>query len=333
MGLDWGGFGRHTATRVLLDRISGRGNRDIDVTRYCRQDVLRILHLHARQLVAWERAGLISPNEHYSFEELGRLRTLRDLQATTRISAKSIRASVDAMQRVGGMRNPLMEASAVRRGSRLAFRHGGALVDPLTQQLAFDFATTGARQLSVVRAGAQDPARQAAEVQEMFLRAVKLEENPATIPSAIEIYKAILAMRPEHAPALINLGTIHYNLREYELAENLYRRATMADPDYALAFFDLGNVLDEMQQLDEATAAYQKAVSLVPHYADAHYNLALSYERQGLRRRALRHWLAYVRLDPAGPWSSHAKDQARKILNAEKLSIVSRGGRLVKVAG
>jgi hypothetical protein len=303
------------------------------VTRYCRQDVLRILHLHARQLVAWERAGLISPSEHYSFEEMGRLRTLRDLQSTTRISAKSIRASVDAMQRVGGIRNPLMEASAVRRGSRLAFRYGGALVDPLTQQLAFDFDTSGGRQLSVVRPAGQDRGRHAAEAQEMFLRAVKMEENPATIPEAIEIYKSILIMKPQHAPALINLGTIHYNQREYEMAETLYRRATVADPDYALAFFDLGNVLDEMQELEGATAAYQRAVALVPQYADAHYNLALAYERQGHRRRALRHWLMYVRLDPTGPWSSHAKEQARKILNAEKLSIVSRGGRLVKVAG
>jgi tetratricopeptide (TPR) repeat protein len=283
--------------------------------------------------MAWERAGLISPNEHYSFEALGRLRTLRDLQATTRISAKSIRASVDAMQRVAGMRNPLSEATAVRRGSRLSFRHGGALMDPLTQQLAFDFDTSPERQLCVVRAGGDAQARQAAEVQELFLQAVQMEENPATTPQAMEIYQAILAMRPQHAPALINLGTIHYNLREYQQAEQLYRQATVADPDYALAFFDLGNVLDELQRMAEATVAYQKAVSLVPQYADAHYNLALSYERQGQRRRALRHWLAYVRLDPVGPWANHAKDQARKILNTEKLSIVSRRGRLVKAAG
>jgi tetratricopeptide (TPR) repeat protein len=289
--------------------------------------------LHARQLSAWERAGLITSSEHYSFEALSQLRKLRDLQATTRISAKSIRASVAAMQRVAGMRNPLMEASFVRRGSRLSFRHGGALMDPLTQQLAFDFDTSPARQLRVVGAGADSPARQAAEVQDMFLRAVQLEENPATILQAMEIYQAILAIRPEHAPALINLGTIHYNLRKYEQAEQHYRKATLADPEYALAFFDLGNVLDEMQRLTEATAAYQKAVTLVPQYADAHYNLALAYERQGQRRRALRHWLAYVRLDPVGPWAKHAKEQARKILNTEKLSIVSRRGRLVKVAG
>jgi tetratricopeptide (TPR) repeat protein len=289
--------------------------------------------LHARQLTAWERAGLISPSEDYSFEVLGRLRTLRDLQATTRVSAKSIRASVDAMQRVAGMRNPLMEATAVRRGSRLSFRHGGALMDPLTQQLAFDFDTSPERQLQVVRAGGEAPAQQSARVQDMFLRAVQMEENPATIPEAIVLYQAILAIRPDHAPALINLGTIHYNQREYEHAEQLYRRATIADPEYALAFFDLGNVLDEMQRLAEATESYQKAVALVPQYADAHYNLALAYERQGQRRRALRHWLAYVRLDPVGPWANHAKDQARKILNTEKLSIVTRRGRLVKAAG
>jgi tetratricopeptide (TPR) repeat protein len=303
------------------------------VTRYSRQDVIRILHLHARQLSAWERAGLITSSENYSFEALSQLRKLRELQANKRISAKSIRASIDAMQRVAGMRNPLMEASFVRSGSRLSFRHGGALVDPLTQQLAFDFDNSSAGQLRVVGANGDGPARQAMEVQDMFLRAVQLEENPATIPQAMDIYQAILTIRPQHAPALINLGTVHYNQRRYELAEEHYRKATIADPEYALAFFDLGNVLDEMQRLAEATAAYQKAVALVPQYADAHYNLALAYERQGQRRRALRHWLSYVRLDPVGPWAKHAKEQARKILNTEKLSIVSRRGRLVKAAG
>jgi len=303
------------------------------VTRYSRQDVILILHLHARQLSAWERAGLITSSENYSFEALSQLRKLRDLQAATRISARSIRASVDAMQRVAGMRNPLMEASLVRRGSRLSFRHGGTLVDPLTQQLAFDFDTSPARQLRVVGAATDSPARQAAEIQDMFVRAVQLEETPATIVQAMELYQTILAVRPQHAPALINVGTIYNNLRKYELAEQHYRKATIADPEYALAFFDLGNVLDELQRLPEATAAYKKAVALVPQYADAHYNLALAYERQGQRRRALRHWLAFVRLDPVGPWAKHAKEQARKILNTEKLSIVSRRGHLVRAAG
>ena len=154
------------------------------MTRYSRQDVIRILHLHARQLPAWERAGLITSSEHYSFDALSQLRKLRDLQANKRISAKSIRASVDAMQRVAGMRNPLMETSFVRRGSRLSFRHGGALMDPLTQQLAFDFDISPAQQLRVVGAGGDAPARKAAEVQDMFLRAVRLVEIPGKLAEA-----------------------------------------------------------------------------------------------------------------------------------------------------
>jgi tetratricopeptide (TPR) repeat protein len=292
-------------------------------------------------MMSWERAGLISPREQYSFEDLSQLRALRDLQThaaakpRTRISARSIRASIDAMQRVAGMRNPLLESSAVRRGSRLAFRIGGTLVDPLTQQLAFDFDAFAGSRLEVVVGGelrTRNPALRAAQLQEMFLRAVQLEENAATIHQAADIYEAILAVQPSHAPALINLGTISYNMRQFVQAEGLYRRATLADPEYALAFFDLGNVLDEMQLLEEATTAYQKAVALVPQYADAHYNLALAYERQGHKRRALRHWLTYVRLDPVGPWASHARDQARKILKSEKLSIVSRRGRLVRAS-
>jgi tetratricopeptide (TPR) repeat protein len=279
------------------------------LTRYSRQDVLRILHLRARQLTAWEQAGLIPPNEQYSFEDLAQLRALRTLRAT-RITAKSIRESV------------------VRRGSRLSFRYSGALVDPVTRQLAFDFDVAPERPLFIV-GGTAHEAGSHADVQEMFQRAVQLEEDTATLPQAAELYREILHLRPNYAAAAINLGTIHYNLREYALAEQLYRRATEADPDYALAFFDLGNVLDELKRLPDAIAAYERAIALVPQYADAHYNLALALERQGQRRRALRHWLSYVRLDPVGPWAAHAKTQAQKILAGERLRIVCRAGRLV----
>ncbi len=304
------------------------------VTRYSRQDVLRILRLHPRQLTAWERAGLILSKEHpvgelaqpYSFEDLSQMRTLRDLQAT-RISVRNIRASVDAMQRVAGLSNPLLEASMVRRGSRLSYRYAGALVDPFTQQLAFDFELAPDRRLRVVRSGEPMVPPAVPGLQEMFLRAVKLEEDPNAREQAMQVYREILALDPQHAPACINLGTIYYTLREFETAEAMYRRATTADPDYALAFFDLGNVLDELQRVHEAVECYQRAVTLVPTYADAHYNLALAFERKGEKRRALKHWQSYTRLDPVGPWASHAKGQAKKILSSEKLSIVTRFGK------
>ena len=283
-------------------------------------------------MAAWERAGLIASSEQYSFDELVQLRKLRDLTAT-RISAKSIRRSVDAMQKVAGMANPLMESAMVSYGSKVAFRQWGALVDPMTRQMAFDFELTPAAGMMMVRRNGNEVSPLAGEIQEMFLRAVRLEEIPGKLDEAKGVYQTILEMQPLHAAAAINLGTIHYNERDFAGAERLYRKATESDPEYALAFFDLGNVLDEQQRLSEAITAYERALALVPQYADAHYNLALAYERLHEPRKALRHWTAYVRLDATGPWASHARSQAKKILGSERLAIVSRHGRTMKIAG
>ena len=291
-----------------------------------------MLRLPAKQLEMWERAGLVVAKEVYAFDALSQLRKLRELSAT-RISVKSIRRSVEAMQRVAGSVNPLSNAVIGPDGTRLAFRQGGALVDPFTAQLAFDFDLRLAAGCVVVQRLAPQPAMAPLEMQEMFQRAVRLEERPETLGDAKALYEQLLTATPTHAASAINLGTICYNEREYARAEQLYRQAAQADPEYALAFFDLGNVLDEQARLPEAIQAYERALALVPQYADAHYNLALAYERVGEKRKALRHWTEYARLDPSGPWSSHARSQARRILASERLSIVSRHGRTMPTAG
>jgi tetratricopeptide (TPR) repeat protein len=275
---------------------------------------------------------LIANAEDYSFDALVQLRKLRDL-AATRISVKSIVRSVDAMQKVSGMANPLLESVAVRQGTKVAWRQWGALVDPVTRQMMFDFELAPASGLAVVRRNGLEASPLTGELQEMFLRAVRLEEIPGRLGEAKTVYETILELQPLHAAAAINLGTIRYNERDFDGAERLYRQATEADPEYALAFFDLGNVLDEQQRLEEAIAAYERALKLVPQYADAHYNLALAYERMKEPRKALRHWTTYVQLDPTGPWASHARGQAKKILGSERLAIVSRHGRTMKIAG
>jgi tetratricopeptide (TPR) repeat protein len=289
------------------------------VNSFSRQDVLRILQISSRQLQGWERAGLISQLETYTFQDLGQLRTLRSLREED-VPAASIRHSIVAMQAVAGMSNPLQEASLVRTGTRLAFRCDGAMVDPIRRQLLFDFErverqTGNAAVFALHRL--QDDFR---GVQELFMAAVQAEEAGEK-HRAIALYEEMLRIDPDYAPGYINLGTIHFHLRQYVRAEELYRQATVKDPGYVLAFFDLGNVLDELERPDESIAAYQRAVALAPRYADAHYNLALAFERKGEQRSALRHWQAYVKLDKSGPWSEHARVQIRKLLDGEILSI------------
>ena len=298
-------------------------NEHITVTQYSREDVLRILRIRLKHLCSWERSGLVRESATYSFQDLVQLRKLRDLRAT-RLSVANIRASIHAMRQVSGVANPLLEAGAVRNGKGLAFRLSGAMMEPIARQFVFDFDSQRHSQLAEVSSAASHQAAREARVQALFFEAVRMEERGKT-QEAIAHYQHILSLDGSHAPACINLGTIQYNQRQFIEAESLYRRATIADPKYALAFFDLGNVLDELQRLPEAIAAYTTAICLVPHYGDAHYNVALAYERTGDRRAALRHWTTYIKLDPIGPWSNHARIQARKILEREKLAIVHRG--------
>ena len=48
---------------------------------------------------------------------------------------------------------------------------------------------------------------------------------------AIALYEQMLRIDPDYAPGYINLGTIHFHLRQFVRAEELYRQATMKDPD------------------------------------------------------------------------------------------------------
>ncbi len=290
--------------------------------RYSRTDLLRILRLTARQLTAWEKAGLLNPAETYSFFDLLQVKKVRDLCAR-RVRPAVIRESLQAMQKqVAGMENPLLEAGAYSTGARVVFRHEGKTLEPIAGQFVMDFdpadkVVSASPRLRTI-AGDQG-------VAELFARGIALEEEPSTQTEAIEVYEKVLELEPQHAAAHINLGTIFYNRQDFIKAEHHYRAAIEADARYALAYFDLGNVLDETGRVPEAIKAYSTALMLAPTYGDAHYNLALAFEKIKQPRKALKHWRAYVRLDSAGPWSVHARNQIRRILTGDALRIVYRG--------
>jgi tetratricopeptide (TPR) repeat protein len=288
--------------------------------RYSRADLLRILRLTPRQLAAWEKAGLVTAAESYSFFDLLQVKKVRDLCAA-KVRPAVIRRSLDAMQKqAAGMENPLLEASAFSTGHRVAFRHEGKVVEPIAGQFIFDFSTRDTVVASSTPRPVPGPLP--ADIAGLFARGIALEEDPNTQSQAIAAYQRVLEMDPDHAAAHINLGTLHYNRQDYTLSEKHYRAAIAIDPRYALAYFDLGNVLDETGRVAEAIQAYNTALQLAPTYGDAHYNVALAYEKVREPRKALKHWRAYVKLDTSGPWAVHARNQIQRILQADGLKLV-----------
>ena len=294
--------------------------------RYSRADLLRILHLTARQLAAWERAKLVAAADSYSFSDFVQIKKVRDLCAR-KVRPAVIRESLAAMQKqAAGMENPLLEAGAfTTEHHRVAFRHEGKVFEPIAGQFMFDFAPRD----NVVSSAAipiSAPAPEPGDVADLFARGIALEEDPTTQTEAMAAYQRVLELDSEHAAAHINLGTLYYNRQDYALAEKHYRKAIAIDERYALAYFDLGNVLDETGRVAEATQAYNTALQLAPTYGDAHYNLALAYEKTREPRKALKHWRAYVKLDTSGPWAVHARNQIKRILQSEGLKLVPKQG-------
>ncbi len=290
--------------------------------------MLRILRLTARQLAGWEKAGLVAAAaESYSFFDLLQVKKVRDLCAH-KVRPAVIRQSLEAMQKqVAGMENPLLEASALTTAHhRVAFRHHGKLLEPIAGQFMFDFSPEG-RVVTSTPIPTTRPEQPASDAAELFARGIALEEDPNNQLQAIATYQRVLELDPDHAAAHINVGTLYYNRQEFALAEQHYRRAIAIDPRYALAYFDLGNVLDETGRVAEAIQTYNAALQLAPTYADAHYNLALAYEKIKEPRKALAHWRAYVKLDTTGPWAVHARNQIKRILQADGLRLVPTAKR------
>jgi tetratricopeptide (TPR) repeat protein len=298
-----------------------QGAGDVTYTVYSRTHLLRILHISTRQLANWERAGLVTSAEEYSFSDLLEVKKVRDLCAMS-VRPTMIRQSLDAMRKqVSGLDNPLLEAGASStRNHRVAFRHQGRLLEPIAGQFVMDFASR--EEVVSTPVLRPEPTPREDEVADWFARGIALEEDPGTQTEAIACYHRVLDIESMHAAAHINLGTLYYNRQDFSLAEKHYRTALEADPRYALAHFDLGNVLDETGRVQEAIETYKTAVQLAPTYADAHYNLALAYEKLREPRKALKHWQAYIRLDTTGPWSVHARNQIQRILMADGLKLV-----------
>ncbi len=168
--------------------------------RYNRADLVRILRLTARQLAAWEKAGLVAAAESYSFFDLLQIKKVRDLCAR-KVRPAVIRQSLEAMQKqVAGM------------------------VEPIAGQFMFDFSTqervVSSSKISIVK-----PEPASTDVAELFARGIMLEEDPGQHTLAIQTYQRVLELDPNHAAAHINLGTLYYNRQEYTLAEKHYRRA------------------------------------------------------------------------------------------------------------
>jgi len=319
--------------------------------RFSREQVRRILRLSERQLVAWERQGLVQAKReggtgachelaegnrergtsrharearsavcYYTFSDIITLKTLLDLRRSGVPPARLRLAHAALKQKLAEVENPWSELQIKGEGKNLTVQFEGSIMEPITGQLLLDYASRneqdGKVRVQPFQRARDRKKRSLAEkraiAERYFMAGLRYEEGGGPAEKAITAYQKAVEMNPQAVGAFINLGTIYYNLRQLEAAESCYQAALSIDPGYGLVHFNLGNVADEKNEYQKAREHYEEAIRRDPAYPDPHYNLALVYEKLGLHGKARQQWLWYLKLDQHSQWASHARQQLEK---------------------
>ena len=284
---------------------------------YSREEVRRLLGVSKRQMQSWERQHLVAANESFTFPDILALRTLIALRES-KIPAAKIRLALSALRtKLKEVHNPLRELKIFSQGRKIQVQFAGQKMEPISGQLLLDFDEAEITKLlafpgqTTEHAGRKHRSRREAE--HWFERGLELEQAGASTDEVIAAYNKASEIDPNSAGALVNLGTVYFNLRDFREAERYYRRALEVDPEYALAHFNLGNLYDERGDRQQALAHYVAALRIHPNYADAHYNLALLYQASGQPLKAVQHWKLYLKLDPSSSWGAIARRELGKL--------------------
>jgi tetratricopeptide (TPR) repeat protein len=285
---------------------------------YTREEVRRLVGISERQLKSWETQKLVAHHSLYTFLELLALRTLVKLRGD-HVPPLQIRRALTALsKKLKHIENPLTELKLYADGKKVRVEIDGKAMDAESGQLMLNFDQVELRRMLAFPAKdpAADDRERRATAERWFQRGLELEQTGSAIENVIEAYEKAIELDPNSAGALVNLGTIHFNGRDFAKAKAFYEKALEVDPEYALAHFDLANLYDERGDRTKAVEHYQAALRIAPNYADAHYNLALLYQGTNQPMRAVRHWTDYLKLDPGSHWANIARRELAKLREA-----------------
>ncbi len=294
---------------------------------YSREEVRRLLDISASLLRSWEKQKFVHSTGSFTFSDLLALRTLVELRES-KIPPAQIRKALDALRkRLSDVSNPLTELKIYSQGKKIQVLFEGQRMEPISGQLLLDFDAAEIKKLlsfphkSSKEPGAGEKHKSRREAEHWFEKGLELEQTGAPMQQIVEAYQKASEIDRTSAGALVNLGTVYFNARNWREAERYYRKALEVDSEYALAHFNLGNLFDERGNRSEALSHYLAALRIHPSYADAHYNVALLYQSIGQPLNAVRHWKLYLKLDPNSSWATIARRELGKL----KESTIVRG--------
>lgn len=114
-----------------------------------------------------------------------------------------------------------------------------------------------------------------------FLAIGRIQMETGKHAGALETFRKVQVLHPDHAPAFVNAGEALVALRDYPAAERMLKEAIRLDPKSAEAANQLGMLAASQEKFDEARQWFQTAITARPNDSGAINNLAVLYAKLG----------------------------------------------------
>ena len=131
-----------------------------------------------------------------------------------------------------------------------------------------------------------------------FLTEAKALQRQGDFAEAEVAYRRVLALEPDNAEALNNLGNVLRTLKRPAEAVFLLRKALAARPEHPAILSNLGLALGDLRQFTEAAECHRRAVAIDPKLAPGHNNLGLALKELGLPAEAEESYRRALALNP-----------------------------------
>lgn len=118
---------------------------------------------------------------------------------------------------------------------------------------------------------------------------------------------------PSPEKALINMGLVKFNTKQYQDAQNQFLKAIKAAPDDCIAHTYLGRSLFEQTQYSRAAEALDRAISFCQKnlYDEPHYYSALAHYRSGDKNKSITRFEEIVKYYPNGKYREKSQDMLK----------------------
>jgi tetratricopeptide (TPR) repeat protein len=136
---------------------------------------------------------------------------------------------------------------------------------------------------------------------------------------AIEQYKIVTSDLLYGTPQfpLSNLGTVYYELQQYELSAQYFLKALDIKPDFLQALYGLSKTYMAIDRVPDAIAKLEKAIGLSPDSAVLYYELAKAYALNREYGKAMNTYHKVVELNPSSTLADRALIEANKLKNLQ----------------